>query len=68
MIERCSCNALIVSFSHARIKDWRESHRHEIPEESEPPLIHESGSSHERDVDTWMPEGVRTQIGFRPNH
>jgi len=59
--ERCSCTAKFtapaLSASHATVwgnatallKEWRENHRHEMPDEpTEPPTIVESGSSHER--------------------
>lgn len=65
MKEVCSCGA---SFAYKRprseywntttaerlLLDWRENHRHEMPEaETEQPLIHESGSSHERAGDEY---------------
>lgn len=48
MIERCSCNALFVTLSYRRLREWRQNHRHEMPEEAEQPIVVESGSSHER--------------------
>lgn len=67
MIERCSCNAMIVTFSAKRAERWRSEHIHEIPAEPEQPLIHESAGQHERAGETWGEES-RVQIGFRPNH
>ncbi|WP_406245811.1 hypothetical protein ACI7YT_12275 [Microbacterium sp. M] len=62
MREKCSCGAKFKivqrtpwttdGFERAleAVKDWRANHRHEMPaaEPEELPLIHESGSSHER--------------------
>ena len=67
MIERCSCNAMIVTFSARRALDWRQSHIHEMPVEPDQPLIHESVGTHERAEPFW-PEEVRQPIGFSANH
>ena len=64
-VERCSCGAKLtletISASHAQLiawaKEWRIDHRHDMPElelELEKPLIHESGSSHERAEPFWI--------------
>jgi len=48
VIERCSCNALFVTLSHRRLQQWRQEHRHELPEDAEQSAVVESASSHER--------------------
>lgn len=80
MKETCSCGAKFeydrrgaslpddrLQKVHAMMLDWRENHRHEMPEEPDQPTVIESGSSHERANDMWMPEESRSQIGFRAN-
>lgn len=46
--ETCPCGASIFTLRYSRVIQWRESHRHEMPDEPEMPVIVESGSSHER--------------------
>ena len=61
--EQCGCGAVFsletVSATHEwtmeQVKEWRIDHRHDVPEpELEQPLIHESGSSHERAEPFWI--------------
>ena len=64
--EQCGCGASILSFRFKRVLEWRESHRHE-PGEDDQPLIHESGSSHERLPEDMTYQDHRPPMGFRPN-
>lgn len=81
MKEVCSCQAefeyvrvegMVVTDEwlervYEMLKDWRASHIHEMPPAPvEMPLIHESGSSHERVVDEY-PIQDRATIGFTRN-
>jgi len=72
--EVCACGASFeytadmtivgeVEHVYEMVKDWRENHRHEMPE-SEPgdPLIHESGAATERAELRW--DESRPIIGF----
>ena len=62
--EQCGCGAVFsletVSATHEwtmeQVKEWRtDHHHHDMPEpELEQPLIHESGSSHERAEPFWI--------------
>lgn len=66
--ERCSCNAAIFTFRHSRVAEWRANHQHEMPEESaDQPMIHESGSSHERLGDEYPVLDRARPAGFRAN-
>ncbi|MDL5351113.1 hypothetical protein [Microbacterium sp. zg-YB36] len=78
--EKCSCGARfeIAVFPNSalerwdwrmeQIKDWRASHRHEMPEEpADQPMIHESGSSHERLGDEYPVLDRARPAGFRAN-
>lgn len=66
MTETCSCSASIRTLSYRRVKAWRREHVHDVPDEAFDPLIHESGSSHERTVDYGDGEYglARQPIGF----
>lgn len=77
--ERCSCNAkfkapaMMAGAANlwenavALLESWRQNHRHEFaPEPDEMPLIHESGSSHERLPEFWDTED-RAPTGFMRN-
>ena len=76
MRELCSCGAEleitdVTGWSAEAIReaftDWRDNHRHEFaPAFAEPPLIHESGSSHERLGDEY-PIQDRGLVGFQRN-
>lgn len=77
MREVCSCTASLEILDVTlwstealleAMKDWRENHRHEMPaaEPDEAPLIHESGSSHERLGDEF-PIQERALVGFQRN-
>ena len=72
-IEKCSCGAEFSaseSWTADAIRElakmWRENHHHDFGPElaPEPPLIHESGSSHERQLNEF---GVtdRVPLGFQ---
>jgi hypothetical protein len=76
LTEICSCTASFtietVSAAHEwmieQAAKWRAEHHHEMPEaEPEQPLIHESGSSHERAIEDAWPDESRARIGFRMN-
>ena len=76
MRELCSCGAEleitdVTGWSAEAIReaftDWRDNHRHEFaPALAEPPLIVESGSSHERLGDEY-PIQDRGLVGFQRN-
>lgn len=79
MIEVCSCSASMeikdvgqwsTEVLFEAFAAWRESHRHEFapvePMPDEPPLVVESGSSHERLADEY-PTQDRALIGFQRN-
>ena len=76
MRELCSCGAEleitdVTGRSAEAIReaftDWRDNHRHEFaPALAEPPLIVESGSSHERLGDEY-PIQDRGPVGFQRN-
>lgn len=65
MTESCSCGAFIKTARYSRVKDWRNTHRHDMEPEQEPD---KNGSeahtqiAYQDDYDI-----VHARMGFNPN-
>ncbi|MDF2506275.1 MAG: hypothetical protein K0Q52_134 [Microbacterium sp.] len=65
MIERCSCNAMIVTLRRRRVLEWRQAHRHDMGEDAQPHVDEARGAETERG---WVEHDFhRPTVGFSPN-